>query len=253
MQNKQIFTNTAAIVLAAGKGTRLGCTDKPKVMLEIGGRPIVDYSVSTLEKVGFTPEQICLVVNFYKEKVIEHFGARVQYATQTELLGTAHAAFTGIKTLPEQIEQVLVMGGDDSAFYTPETLQNFITEHQKSGAVLTCLTAEPEKVDQLGRIVRHDGWFEIIEKEYLTEEQKNIHEISTGTFMFDRWWFESIFPTMSPLKKLGEYGLPTTLSVAREQGKLCRIEKLVDSSEWFGVNTPEELQEADRRKRQVAQ
>ena len=241
--------NTGVVVLAAGKGTRLGCTDIPKVMLEIGGQPLVSYTVETLEKMNFFPGRICLVVGFKKEKVMEYFGDRVNYVVQEELLGTAHAAYLGMQALPKEVNQVLVMGGDDSAFYSPEALQNLFHEHEIKGAILTLLTAEIENPGQLGRIVRHaDGSAEIIEKEYLTEEQKLIKEISTGTFVFNRQWFEKMFPTMPKLRKLGEFGLPTALAMARKENVPYQLVKLSNSREWFGVNTPEEKEEAERRK-----
>lgn len=237
------------VILSAGKGTRLGCTDMPKVMLEIGGKPIVSHVVEQLESLGLSSEQICLVVGFCKEKVMDYFGDRVSFAHQTELKGTAHAAYTGMATLPEEIEHVLVMGGDDSAFYTAATLEKLIATHVENDAKLTLLTAVVENCAALGRIVRYpDGKIEIIEKEYLTEEQKAIKEISTGTFVFDRKWFEEMFPTMPMLQKLGEYGLPTALAVARDNNLKHQVIALEESSEWFGVNTPEELEEARRRK-----
>lgn len=237
------------VLLAAGKGTRLKSVDIPKVMREIGGTPMIEYSVNTLKKVGLNSSQICLVVGFAKEKVIEYFGGSVSFAEQKELKGTAHAAYTGMRSLPSDITQVMVMGGDDSAFYKPETIEKLFDLHQKNGSVLTLLTAINEHPEQLGRIVRHpDGKIEIIEKEYLTDEQKKIKEISTGTFVFNREWFESIFPTMPPMRKLGEYGLPTALAVARDSGKPFQVVLLDDPNEWFGVNTPEELGEANRRK-----
>ncbi len=213
---------------------------------------MVSYIVETLERIGFTAERICVVVGFCKEQVMEHFGERVSYAIQEEQKGTAQAAYVGMKALSPAIEQVLVIGGDDSAFYRAETLSKLIERHLSAGALLTLLTAEIAHPDQLGRIVRHgDGRVEIIEKEYLTEEQKNIKEISTGTFVFNRRWFEDMFPTMPPLRKLGEYGLPTALAMARAAGGLYQVIKLENPQEWFGVNTPEELAEADRRKRRV--
>ena len=235
--------------MAAGKGTRLNCVDKPKVMCEIGGQPIASYIVATLKKCGFTPENIYLVVGFHQEKIREYFGDQVSYVTQEELKGTAHAAFTGMKQLAKNIDTVLVLNGDDSAFYSDETIVDFIRQHKENKAVVSVLSAEMENPVSLGRIVRHDdGRIEIIEKEYLTEEQKKLKEISTGTFCFDRNWFESIFPSMPPLRKLGEYGLPTALAMAIAEDKKVQVIKLKNSREWFGVNTPEELAEADRRK-----
>ena len=116
MSNNNL-NNVGAVVLAAGRGTRLNCVDKPKVMCEIGGQPIASYIVATLKKCGFTPENIYLVVGFHQEKIREYFGDEVSYVTQEELKGTAHAAFTGMKKLPGNADTVLVLNGDDSAFY----------------------------------------------------------------------------------------------------------------------------------------
>lgn len=238
-----------AVVLAAGKGTRLGCVDRPKVMLELNGRPMVDYTVETLEKIGFTPDRIVLVVGFQKEKVMEHFGSRVTFAHQAEQLGTGHAAFTGMQALPEFVEHVIVMGGDDSAFYTAKTLKKFIMDHVEAARHLTLLTSELDDPRSLGRVIRHaDGRVEIIEKELLTEEQKMVKEISTGTFMLHRAWYQRIFPGMPKMEKLGEYGLPTAFSYVRSSGLPHSVVKLDDPKEWFGVNTPEELEEARKRK-----
>lgn len=238
-------STVGAVVLAAGKGTRLGCTDIPKVMLEIGDKPIVAYTVQTLESLGLTPAQIVLVVGFKKEKVMEYFGDRVTYAVQEQQQGTAHAAYVGMQALPEGVTHALVLGGDDSAFYTAPSLSEFVDACTSTDQTLCLLSAHVEDPAQLGRVVRYaTGGVEVIEKEYVTPEQAKITEISTGTFCFDRAWFESIFPNMPQLRKIGEYGLPTALAMAREQKRPYSVVALKDSSEWFGINTPEELEMA---------
>jgi bifunctional UDP-N-acetylglucosamine pyrophosphorylase/glucosamine-1-phosphate N-acetyltransferase len=218
-------------------------------MLELHGKPMVDYTVNTLLKSGLSSKQIVLVVGYCKEKVQEYFADKVSFAIQKELKGTAHAAYTGMQALPPEIEDVLVMGGDDSAFYRPETLQKLINKHKESGAVVTLLSVNIENPDMYGRVVRHgDGKIEIIEKEYVSGEQKNIHEVSTGTFCFKRKWFENMYPTMPVMRKLQEFVLPTAWAVARLEGSVQQVVTLEDSQEWFGVNTPDELFEARRRK-----
>jgi bifunctional UDP-N-acetylglucosamine pyrophosphorylase / glucosamine-1-phosphate N-acetyltransferase len=247
---KELLKSTAAVILAAGRGTRLNCVDMPKVMMPIGGKPIVEYIIRNLQDMGFSPAQICLVVGFKQEAVRQYFGDEVTYAAQDQQLGTAHAAYTGIAGLPGNIENVLVLNGDDSAFYTKETLANFIFEHLHSGAPVSLLTVELSDPTMYGRIVRGtNGGVEIIEKESLTDEQKKINETSTGTFCFSRKWFEEMFPRMPRMKKLGEFGLPTTFYMAADDGLQVRAVKLKNNNEWFGVNTPAELAEADRKKR----
>lgn len=237
----------AVVILAAGRGTRLGCTDKPKVMLELSGRPIVSYIVETLEKLNFSPKQIVLVVGFKQEKVREYFGDRVVYAFQEQQKGTAHATYVGMQTLPKEIEDVLVLNGDDSAFYKEQTLVDFISKHFEQKNILSLLSADVN--NNTGKIVRMpNGDIEIVEKEYLTEDQKLIKETSTGTFMINRVWYEKIFPNMLPLSKLGEYGLNVALSMARDQKEKYQVIKLKNSEEWFGINTFEELEKANLRK-----
>lgn len=241
--------NIGAVILAAGKGTRLNHPTLPKVMAAIGGRPILDYVISTLEQVGFTRRQICAVVGYRQEIIKRFFKQRVSYASQEELLGTAHAAYIGIRALPEKINHVLVMGGDDSAFYSEGTIQNLISQHINEESVLTLLVTKVQSPGQLGRVVRQSsGRVEIVEKEYLTSEQKLINEISTGTFVFNRKWYEKIFPVMPKLTKIREYGLPAALMMAQNGSWPFKIASLLDPAEWFGVNTQEELAEADLRK-----
>ena len=247
MSNNKL-ANVGVVILSAGRGTRLNCVDKPKVMCEIGGRPIVSYIVETLKNCGIVKENIFLVVGFHKEKVEEYFKDQVNYVEQTELKGTAHAAYVGMQKLPSRLETVLVINGDDSAFYSAEAILDLLEQHQQNEAVLSVLSVELEDASVYGRIIKHDGGVEIIEKEYLTDEQKKIKEISTGTFCFDRSWFERMFPSMPPMKKLGEYGLPTAVVVANNEGKKIQVVKIKNNAEWFGINTPAELEEADKRK-----
>ena len=87
-----------------------------------------------------------------------------------------------------------------------------------------------------------------MEKEYLSEKQKTIKEISTGTFMFNRAWYERAFPNMPKMKALGEFGLPAAIQMVKQEGCHMQAIQLEDPLEWFGVNTPEELAEAKRRK-----
>ncbi len=246
---KNSLNNVGVVILAAGRGSRLNCVDKPKVMCEIGGQPIVGYIVATLKKCGFTAENIFLVVGFHKEKIEEYFGSEVSYVEQAELKGTAHAAFVGMQKLPRNVETVLVINGDDSAFYSAESILDFLEKHQQNKAVVSVLSVELDDPAIYGRIIKHEGGrVEIIEKEYLTAEQKKVHEISSGTFCFNRNWFETIFPHMPPLRKLGEYGLPTAMAMADKENLPVQIIKLKNNREWFGVNTPAELEEANKRK-----
>lgn len=237
-----------AVILAAGKGTRLGCTDRPKVMLELAGKPIVGYTVDTLEKMGLPAEKIVLVVGFCHEVVEKYFGNRATFALQNEQRGTAHAAMVGMQSLSKNVTDVLVMGGDDSAFYKPETLVKLMNEHLESGATTTLLSVKINDPSAYGRVVREMDGVKVIEKEYVTDEQKMINEVSTGTYCFKREWFETMFPNLPLLEKLNEWVLPMAFAEAHNQGLKQHVVCMENSTEWFGVNTPAELAEAQRRK-----
>ncbi|MFH0857531.1 MAG: hypothetical protein V1848_02160, partial [Candidatus Magasanikbacteria bacterium] len=134
-------------------------------------------------------------------------------------------------------------------FYTEKSLMKLLKTHEENGDTLTLLSAEVKDPAGLGRVIHHpNGDFQVIEKEYLTPEQETIHEISTGTFVFKRNWFENMFPTMPKLQKLGEYGLPTTLTLVKDEKLSYHVVCLEDGNEFFGVNTLEQLEEARKRK-----
>lgn len=242
------LNNVGAVVLAAGKGMRLNCTDRPKVMLTIGGKPMVAHTVETLKKLGFQKEQICLVVGFRKEIIEDYFKDEVSYAVQEEQMGTGHATYVGMKSLPPNIEQVLVMGGDDSAFYREQTLLNLIEKHLTNNNTVTLLSVDVDNPANFGRIIRDENGIRIIEKEYVTEEQKKICEINTGMYIFDRQWFEDMFPRMPKMRKLGEFGINPAITLAKEENKKIQVIKLTDADEWRGINTKEELEEANKKK-----
>lgn len=235
--------------MAGGRGTRLKCTDRPKAMLDLAGKPILGYLVETLRQMNFSSDRICVVMGQNRDKIQNYFGGEVTYVVQEIPKGTAHAAYVGALALSKEVGQMLVINGDDGAFYTAKTLDNFIGKHFKFGATVSLLSVVPEKYEMYGRIAKDAmGHPIIIEKESLNEEQKKIKETSSGTFCLDKNWFIKIFPDMPPMKKLGEYGLPTVLDMANEQNLPVQVIKLKDSSQWFGINTPEELEEARRRK-----
>ena len=242
------LSKIGVVILAAGKGTRLNCVDKPKVILEIGGKPIVSYIVETLKKVGFKKEQICLVVGFKKEQIINYFKNEVSFAVQEEQLGTGHAAYVGIKSLPSNIEQVLVVGGDDGAFFTEETIIKIINQHLDNNCTVSVVSAVVENPVGFGRIVNDENGIRVVEKEYQTEEQKNINEVNIGTYVFDKKWFEEMFPHMPKMMKLGEYGINPAITMAQEENKKVQVIKLVDANEWHGINTLEQLELANKLK-----
>lgn len=241
------FNNIGIIVLAAGKGTRLNCSATPKVLCKIGGRPMITYLLETLESSGIPKNQICIVVGYKKEKVMQELGQGYIYAVQEKQMGTAHAALAGANSLPERFKDILVLNGDDSAFYEFGTLEHFVRLHSENRNDITILTVELDFPSGLGRIIRDDrGKFvEMREKENLKPGDEIIKEINTGTYCFNRQWFNKMYRRLEPINGLGEHGLPGLARIAIENDFKIGEYKLKDSSQWFGVNTAEQLANAN--------
>ncbi len=247
------FNNFGVVILAAGQGKRLNCADLPKVLYNINERPMVSYVLTELKKGEMENNRVCLVVGFMADLVKEKIGGDYIYALQTERLGTAHAALTGAEALPEGIENFLVLNGDDSAFYKFNSLADLVEFHLANKNDVTILTCEPDDPQGLGRVIRgEDGRIiKIVEKENMTAELEKFREINTGAFCFNRNWFLKHYPNLKPFNGLkGEYGLPSFIEEALKTGSRLGAVKLENSNQWFGINTVEQLAEADRRKKE---
>ncbi len=234
-----------AVILAAGKGTRMGVEGINKVTMLLGNKPIILHAVERLEKMQVNP--VIIVLGFAKESVKESLrDTHVLYAEQEEQLGTAHAVRCALKKVPSEITDVLVIQGDDSAFYTEDTLRKLIDKHVSSDAVATLLTINVQNPKGLGRVVRdeHDKMVGIVEEKDATEEQRQIKEVNPACYVFTKRFLEEYLPKIEKSSVTGEYYLPLLIDLAVKDNKpLDAIN--VGHIRWRGVNTPEELQEAE--------
>lgn len=235
----------AVIVMAAGRGKRMN-SDFPKVLSEIAGRPLISYTLENLRKARL--KNIVLVVGFEKEKVIKETQGAVSYTYQEELLGTAHATEKGLTKVPDNIKTIIVLNGDDSAFYKPETINDVISTHLRSKSVLSFVSLISGSPEGLGRVVRDkNGQLEtIIEEKVATEQEKKIKEVNDGLYVFDKNWLKE---NLKKIKKSpqGEYYLVDLVGIALKENLKVNCYRLKNNSEWQGVNTPEQLEEADRK------
>lgn len=244
------MVNIGAVILAAGAGTRLNngySSEKPKVLYEIGGKPMIDYTLKLLEQLNI--EERIMVVGYQEEKVRQHCGNEVKYVSQHELKGTAYAAKLGEGLLSPKITHILIVQGDDSAFYNFETIQRFLEVGKNYQISFT--TAQVADPSQYGRVVRNDKneVVAIVEKESLANNQKKIFEVNAATYLVLRSWFNQVYPLLQPSAVgKGEIIMPDLIEIAFKQGFPVLGFK-VESDEWVGVNTPEELAKADKIKK----
>lgn len=233
----------AAIVLAAGKGKRLNCTNVNKVMLNLNGKPMLSHSVELLKKINISP--IILVIGHAKESITGYFKDQVLYAVQNKRLGTAHAASCGLKKVPPEAQNVLIINGDDSYLYSPDLLNKLINKHLSCEADITLLTVIKENPLGLGRIVRNEQEkiIGIIEEKDATEEIRKIKEINPQCWIFKVDFLKKFLPQIEKSIVTGEYYLTDLIQLAVKNGK--KIEDIqAGSIAWRGVNTVHELDEA---------
>lgn len=244
-----IIQHASAIILAAGKGTRLNNgqpSEKPKVMHEICGKPMLEYTLKTLENINIT--DVVIVVGYKAEMIMEYFGDTYTYATQSEQKGTGHAVMCAESSINKANPYVLVIQGDDSAFYSPSTLIDLIGWHASEKAKVSLLTLTHPHPAELGRIIRNDAGdvIAIKEKEVLTEEEKKINEINTGTYCFESdWLWENVKKLKPSATGKGELILPDLVKMAVDQKQKISAHRITDHYEWIGVNSPEQLAHAN--------
>lgn len=232
-----------AIILAAGKGTRIGSTEFNKVTLQVGGQPIIQRNINVLKNAGI--KDILVVVGFAKESVTRLLGPDILIAEQEGMLGTGHAVKIALAQIPENDNYVLVVYGDDAFWFTPEVLQKLYQTHLKSNADLTFCTTVLKNPHGLGRILRRDKQVvDIIEEKVATQEQKKIQEVNLGGYLISKAFLQKYIEQIpqNPVSK--EYYLTDLIPLASKNG--AKIETLtLENFKWRGINTLEELKQAE--------
>ena len=236
----------SAVIMAAGLGTRMN-SNLPKVLQEIAGRPVIALTLENLRKSGI--KDVVVVVNFRKQLVKKRIGTSVTFITQSNPKGgTADSVKSGVRGVNDKCKYVLALYGDDSAFFKPGTTKEVIKQHISSGAVASFVSAEVENPFGLGRVIRNSkGEIKgIVEEKVATEVQKKINEVNCGHFIFNRDWLSENIINITPSLS-GEYYINELIQMAIDQKRKVNVYKLADPSEWHGINTPEELKEAEAK------
>lgn len=225
--------NPVAIILAAGKGTRMK-SETAKVLHRVAGRPMIDHVIAAVRQAGVG--KIVIVVGHQGEEVCRYLGDEYTYVWQREQLGTGHAVMQTEKELMGSSGPVLVLCGD-TPLLRGETLRELLTVHQREGNDLTLLTAWLDDPTGYGRIVRREGQVEaIIEEKDADAETKKIKEINAGVYCFDREKLFAALKEISPTNAQGEYYLTDTLQIFARRGWKRGAVQVADPVEITGVN-----------------
>ena len=229
-----------AVVLAAGKGTRMK-SEKSKLVHKIYGKELVKRVVEVAKKSGV--EDVVTVVGYKREQVQLVLGDTVKYAYQEEMLGTGHAVMQAEEFLKDKHGKVIVLNGD-VPILRPETIKKFIQKSIKHKEYATVLTAIYNNPTGYGRIVRDIGGniTGIVEEKDATEEQKEIQEINAGIYCFDIQELLKALKKLEPNNAQSEYYLTDVVRIMNEEGLKTGAFIVEDNTEILGVNDKIQLE-----------
>jgi bifunctional UDP-N-acetylglucosamine pyrophosphorylase/glucosamine-1-phosphate N-acetyltransferase len=229
-------TEFAAVILAAGEGTRMR-SDLAKVLHEIGGRPMLSYPLAVAE--ALDPQHLVVVIGCDAERVEERFRGRAHFVVQSERRGTGHAARQALPALAGFTGEVLILYGD-TPLLRAETIRRMRALKAERGADLVLLSARlalPGRVvrDASGRVAR------IVEVTDASPEELAIEEGNTGVYLLDAELFAKTLAQLDDQNAQGELYLTDIVSLAVAQGKAVEALLLDDADEALGVNSRAEL------------
>lgn len=232
---------TAAVVLAAGLGTRFR-SDLAKVMHEVAGRTMLRHILEALRPLDLA--QVVVVVGYQADQVAAEAEAAgldgLTTALQEDQLGTGHAVAQALPELEEGIERVLVLPGD-APLLTSDTLDELMA----GDAAGILLTTEPDDPTGYGRILRDDAGrvVGIVEEADATQSQKGLREVNAGTYVFDRGRLEEAVGELDADNAQGEQYLTDVVEILVADGAEVRA-VLAPQDEVRGVNDRVQLSEA---------
>ena len=237
------MANLTAVILAAGKGTRMK-SKLPKVLHKVGGHPMLEHVMDAAEAAGCRDNVV--VIGHGAELVRELVGDRARIALQAEQLGTGHAVLQAADTLKDFSGTVMILCGD-TPLLEAEELEKFYAEHVKSGAAATVMSALMDDPFGYGRILRdaNGDVAGIVEQKDASEEQKQIKEINTGNYCVEAPLLFEVLRTLGNDNAQGEYYLTDVLAKLRAMGKKVGGVITADSEMIMGVNSRRQLAEAE--------
>jgi bifunctional UDP-N-acetylglucosamine pyrophosphorylase / glucosamine-1-phosphate N-acetyltransferase len=237
--------------MAAGKGTRLK-SKHPKVLHEIGGKPILAHVIATAEKV-VPAQDIFVIIGHEAERVREAVASTgVNFVVQAEQRGTGHALMVAREAL-SGYDQVIVLSGD-APLITAETIRKLSDFHSAQKATMTLLSADLDNPYGYGRVIRKGARgraevLAIVEERSATAQQKKIREVNSGFYAFAAPALYEHIDRLSTVNAHGEYYLTDMAGVFHQARKKVVALKTADAGEVLGSNTRAEMMMLDARLR----
>ena len=200
-----------AIILAAGKGTRM-LSELPKCAYPFYGKPMIVYIINMCKKIQI--DDICVVVGHKKESIENLLQDKVKYAYQKEQLGTANAVLAAKDFLERHNEGITLIFPGDMPLIDGDVINNLIREHIENNNDLTILTTQIKNPTGYGRIIRQDGQIiKIIEEKDADDSVKAINEINTGLYCITTNLLEKALSKVDNNNNKGEYYLTDIVKI----------------------------------------
>jgi len=256
------MTQKVAVVLAAGKGTRMK-SELPKVMCEVCGRPMIEYVLDTLESAGI--ERILVVIGYRGDLVREMLAHRkeLEYCEQWEQKGTGHAVMMTRPSIAHFDGPLLVVAGDCPMIRT-ESIEALFAEYEAESEQIrpealrkpvSCVmgTAYKDNPTGLGRIVRNAvGQFQkIVEEKDATDTERKITEVNMSYYLFRTPDLLGVLDLLKTDNAQGEYYITDAPTVLLSQGKRVVALPVLKPIEGLGINNVEELAVVNQAMREI--
>jgi bifunctional UDP-N-acetylglucosamine pyrophosphorylase/glucosamine-1-phosphate N-acetyltransferase len=246
-----------AIILAAGKGTRMK-SDLPKVAHPVAGRPMVAWVAAACAQAGCT--RVIVVVGYQQEVVRSIFAdwhaqpesqrCTLEFAIQDQQLGTGHAVQCAMPLLEREAESpgkpVFVLAGD-GPLIRASTLEALLARHRQSGASVTIATSVIDDPTGYGRIVRDPAgrFAAIVEQKHATPEQLAIREVNPSYYCFDAHRLGRALPLVERNPQTQEYYITDIPALELAAGRVVEVLDAVPAADVLSINTMEQLAEVD--------
>jgi len=228
-----------AVVLAAGKGTRMK-SNRAKVLHELFFKPMIHHVLDTVNRAGI--EQVCVIVGHQREKVLKALADyHLTPVVQQEQLGTGHAVLCARQACRNS-DLVMILCGD-TPLIRPETLRAMIEQHRQTNGVLTLMTTRLEDPFGYGRVITDSAGhvLKIVEQKDATSEQRAIREINAGIYLVDREFLYGAIASLDSNNAQNEFYLTDIAAHAATSGTPAAAVLCADPMETAGVNSQQML------------
>lgn len=243
-------TLATGIILAAGKGTRMG-SDLPKVLFPVLGRPLIEYVVRALKTAGV--DRIVLVVGYRQDLVRAALAQEpgLEFAEQTEQLGTGHAIMMCRELLADTAGPVVIVAGD-SPMIQASSVRLLLDEFERARPACLLGTLHHANPAGLGRIVRDSsGQFQrIVEDKDASSEERAINEVNMSTYVFDCPAMIQALQSLTANNRQREYYLTDLPEILLRSGHAVGALPCLQPIEALSVNTPEQWVEVESAMKQ---